>query len=164
MGRGELSGLVAGDSAICGRLAALILRLRPAGLRFEEFRSPVKRGGLGLRYCIHHSFCFGQGEVRVYKGTGVSRGVRRTTWERSLKNWELQTPCFEEFFLGREHFGTRPCQSPSRFGIRLHFLRPHFPSPNCCSVFFGGFFFLGGGNSLGRGELFTYSWSFFAYS
>ena len=37
-------------SAICGRLAALILRLRPAGLRFEEFRSPVKRGGLGLRF------------------------------------------------------------------------------------------------------------------
>ena len=32
--------------------------------------------------------------------------------------------------LGREHFGTRPCQSPSRFGIRLHFVRPHFPSPN----------------------------------
>ena len=46
----NLSGLVAGDSAICGRLAALILRLRPAGLRFEEFRSPVKRGGLGLRF------------------------------------------------------------------------------------------------------------------
>ena len=45
-----LSGLVAGDSAICGRLAALILRLRPAGLRFEKFRSPVKRGGLGLRF------------------------------------------------------------------------------------------------------------------
>ena len=45
-----LSGLVAGDSAICGRLAALILRLRPAGLRFEEFRSPVKSGGLGLRF------------------------------------------------------------------------------------------------------------------
>ena len=45
-----LSGLVAGDSAICGRLAALILRLRPAGLRFGEFRSPVKRGGLGLRF------------------------------------------------------------------------------------------------------------------
>ena len=41
----HLSGLVAGDSAICGRLAALILRLRPAGLRFEEFRSLVKRGG-----------------------------------------------------------------------------------------------------------------------
>ena len=45
-----LSGLVAGDSAICGRVAALILRLRPAGVRFEEFRSPVRRGGLGLRF------------------------------------------------------------------------------------------------------------------
>ena len=46
----DLSGFVASDSAICGRLAALILRLRPAGLRFEEFRSLVKRGGLGLRF------------------------------------------------------------------------------------------------------------------
>ena len=44
----DLSGLVAGDSAICGRLAALILRLRSAGLRFEEFGSPVKRGRVGL--------------------------------------------------------------------------------------------------------------------
>ena len=51
VGTGEgLSGLVAGDSAICGRLAALILQLRPAGLRFEEFRSLVKKGGLGLRF------------------------------------------------------------------------------------------------------------------
>ena len=42
----------------------------------------------------------GHGEVRVYRGTGVSRAVRRTTWDRSLKNWELQIPCFEELFLG----------------------------------------------------------------
>ena len=41
-------------------------------------------------------------------------------------------PLFWRVFLGREHLGTRPCQSPSRFGIRLHFLRPHFPSPNLC--------------------------------
>ena len=38
-------------------------------------------------------------------------------------------PLFCRVFLGREHFGTRSCQSPSRFGIRLHFLHPHFPSP-----------------------------------
>ena len=37
------------------------------------------------------------GEVRVYKSTGVSRGVRQTTWERSLKKWELQIPSFKEF-------------------------------------------------------------------
>ena len=30
----------------------------------------------------------------------------------------------------RERFRTRPCQYPSHFGIRLHFLRPPFPSPN----------------------------------
>ena len=45
--------------------------------------------------------------------TGVERygcipGVGRPTWERSLKKWELQIPCFKAFFLGREHFGTRP--------------------------------------------------------
>ena len=34
----------------------------------------------------------GHGEVRVYRG--VSRGVQRTTWGRSLKNWELQISCF----------------------------------------------------------------------
>ena len=34
----------------------------------------------------------------MYRGTGVSRGVRRTTWERSLKIWELQISCFEEFW------------------------------------------------------------------
>ena len=72
---------------------------------------------------------FGHGEVRVYRGTGVSRRVRQTTWERSLKNWEKPNPLFWRVFLGREHIGTRPCQSPSQFGIRLYFLRPHFPSP-----------------------------------
>ena len=43
-----LSGLVAGDSAICGRLAALILRLRFAGLRFGEFRPPQIQRRVGL--------------------------------------------------------------------------------------------------------------------
>ena len=38
-------------------------------------------------------------------GTGVSRRVWRTTWERSLKNWELQIPCFEEFFWGGNTLG-----------------------------------------------------------
>ena len=38
-------------------------------------------------------------------------------------------PLFWRVFLGREHFGTRPCQSPSHFGIRLHFSCPHLPSP-----------------------------------
>ena len=47
----ELSVLGAGDSAICGRLAAPILRLQPAGLRFGELRPPqLYRGGLGLRF------------------------------------------------------------------------------------------------------------------
>ena len=41
-------GLVAGDSAICGRLAALILRLRPAGLRFGGVQITCKKGRVGL--------------------------------------------------------------------------------------------------------------------
>ena len=52
-----------------------------------------------------------------------------TTWERSLKNMGAPNPLFEEFFRrGREHFGTRPCWSPSHFGMHLYFVHPHFPS------------------------------------
>ena len=50
------------------------------------------------RIALPEEVMFGHGEVRVYRGTGVSRGVRRTTWDRSLKIWKLQIPCFEEFF------------------------------------------------------------------
>ena len=45
------------------------------------------------------------------------------------KKWELQIPCFKKLWRGREHLGTHPRSSPSHFGIRLHFVRPHFPSP-----------------------------------
>ena len=37
----------------------------------------------------------------MYRGTGASRGVRRTTWERSLIKWELQISWFEEFGVDR---------------------------------------------------------------
>ena len=77
-----LSGLVAGDSAICGRLAALILRLRPAGLRFEEFRSPVKRGGLGLRFSNRSGLrpaaiwiCGHKPKFRSHSGIGCDFGA-----------------------------------------------------------------------------------------
>ena len=43
-----LGGLLAGDSAICSRLSALILRLRPVGLRFgweTGFYTPLVLGG-----------------------------------------------------------------------------------------------------------------------
>ena len=73
----------------------------------------------------------GHGEVWVYRGTGKHPAEcgANNLGEIPQRNWELQIPCFEEVSGGREHFGTRPCQSPSRLGIRLHFLRPHFPSP-----------------------------------
>ena len=38
-------------------------------------------------------------------------------------------PLFYRVFLGREHFGTCPCLSPSHLGRRLYFARPHFPPP-----------------------------------
>ena len=44
---------------------------------------------------------YGCTEVRVFRGTGVSRRVRQTHWERSLKNCELQISCFEEFWVER---------------------------------------------------------------
>ena len=40
---------------------------------------------------------FGHGEVRVYRGMGVSCGMRRTTWDRSLKNWQLQILVLKSF-------------------------------------------------------------------
>ena len=76
--------------------------------------------------CLHIAI-LGRGEVGVYRGTSVSRGVRPTTWERSLKNGSSKSLCFDDFFWEREHFGTRPC---SHFGMHLYVVHPHFPSPN----------------------------------
>ena len=73
---------------------------------------------------------FGDGEVRVYRGTGVSCRVRRTTGEGSRKNWELQIPCFEEFWGGENVLGLVPASLPHTLGYACTFLRPHFPSPN----------------------------------
>ena len=77
-----LSCLVAGDSAICGRLAALILQLRPASLRFEEFRSPVKRGGMGLRFSNRSGLrpaaiwiCGHKPKFRSHSGIGCDFGA-----------------------------------------------------------------------------------------
>ena len=67
---------------------------------------------------------FGHGEVRVYRGTGVSHGVRRTTWERSLKNWELQIPCFQGFFWARNTLGLVPASLPHALGYACTFYAP----------------------------------------
>ena len=69
----------------------------------------------------------GPGEVRVYRGTGVSRGVRQTTWDRSLKNWELQIPCFEEFFWGGNTLGFVPASLPHTLGFACTFYAPTSP-------------------------------------
>ena len=71
----------------------------------------------------------GKGEVRVYRGTGVSRGVRRTTWERSLKIWELQISCFEEFLGGENVLGLVPASLPHNLGYACTFYAPTSPPP-----------------------------------
>ena len=72
---------------------------------------------------------FGHGELRVYRGTGVSRGVRRTTWERSLKTWELQISCFEEFLGGENVLGLVPASLPHTLGYACTFYAPTSPPP-----------------------------------
>ena len=71
----------------------------------------------------------GHGEVRVYRGTGVPRGVRRTTWERSLKNWELQISCFEELLDGENVLGLVPASLPLTLGYACTFYAPTSPPP-----------------------------------
>ena len=75
----------------------------------------------------------GHEEVRVYRGTGVSRRVRRTTWDRSLKNWELQIPCFKEFSWGENTLGLVPASLPHTLGYACTFYAPTSPPP---SMFF----------------------------
>ena len=65
----------------------------------------------------------------MYRGTGVSRGVRRTTWERSLKIWELQISCFEEFWGGENVLGLVPASLPHTLGYACTFYAPTSPPP-----------------------------------
>ena len=65
------------------------------GAELPPFISIVRYPGCPVM--LGMDFCVGQGEVRVYRGAGVSRGVRQTTWERSLKIWKLRILSFEEF-------------------------------------------------------------------
>ena len=74
--------------------------------------------------------CLGHGEVRVYRGTGVSRRVRQTIWERSLKNWELQISCFEEFLGGENVLGLAPASLPHTLGYACTFCAPASPPPS----------------------------------
>ena len=65
----------------------------------------------------------------MYRGTGVSRGVRRTTWERSLKIWELQIACSEEFLGGENILGLVPASLPHTLGHACTFYAPTSPPP-----------------------------------
>ena len=71
----------------------------------------------------------GNGEVRVYKGTVVSRGVWRTTWERSLEKWGLQIHSFKEVFWGRNTLGLVPCGHPHSLGYACTLYAPTSPLP-----------------------------------
>ena len=65
----------------------------------------------------------------MYRGTGVSRGVRRTNWERSLKFWELQISCFEKLLGGENVLGLIPASLPHTLGYACTFYAPTSPSP-----------------------------------
>ena len=93
----------------------------------EKLHFSYRKYALGVNFpkITHHVFvCVGKGEVRVYRGTGVSHGVRRTTWDRSLKIWELQIPCFEEFFWGGNTLGLVPASLPHALGYACTFYTP----------------------------------------
>ena len=97
-------------------------------LFLDTFKSLLEgpQGHFSRRFRAHpdfwrHSLGLGHGERRVYRGTGVSRGVQPTTWERSLKIWELQIPCFEEFFWGGNTLGRIPASLPHTLGSACTF-------------------------------------------
>ena len=69
----------------------------------------------------------------MHRGTGVSRGVRRATWERSLKVWELQIFCFEEFLGGEAALGLVPASLPHTLVYACTFYAPTSPPPNGAS-------------------------------
>ena len=111
-------------------------------LKFRWLKSKRNRSELLLR-CLETEF------LLEFVGNGGSTGVERY-WciPRSAANnlgeipqkWELEIPCFKGGFPGEEDFGTRHFLSPSLSGIRLYFVRPHFPSPKfvllrSCSLF-----------------------------
>ena len=62
----------------------------------------------------------------------------RTTWERSLKKWELQIPCFEEFFWGGNTLGLVPSSRPRSLGYACTLYAPTSP------LLMGDFFLFGG--------------------
>ena len=55
--------------------------------------------------------------------------MRRTTWERSLKIWELQISCFEEFLGGENVVGLVPAGLPNTLGYACTFCAPTSPPP-----------------------------------
>ena len=89
-----------------------------------KFPKVVRRGG---KISLLATGKCGCREVRVYPTECGEQGFRDPSKNGSRKYLVLKVFFF---FLGSEHFGTRPFLSPSPSGIRLYFVRPHFPSPN----------------------------------
>ena len=80
----------------------------------------------GRNACRNYTWTRGSTGVQRYGC--IPRSARRTAWERSPQKLGAPNLLFWRVLGWRERFGTRPCSSPSHFGIRLYFLRPHFPS------------------------------------
>ena len=103
---------------------AEILRF-PANLRKLFCNDPSRTTPL-VRRQNPGPFFWPRGSVQRY---GCIPRSARTTLEIPKK---LGAPnlLFWRVFGWRERFGTRPCRSPSRFGIRMHFFVPLLPLPN----------------------------------
>ena len=74
-----------------------------------------------------------QGSTGVQKYGCIPRSAANNLGEIP-QNMGAPNPLFLRVFLGRAHFGIRPFHPPSLSGMRLHFVRPHFPSPNAWSL------------------------------
>ena len=92
-------------------------------------RISLPNPGLWGPFAFAQLIFLGHREVRVYGGTGVSRRVGPTTWERSHKNWELQILGFEEFLWERNTLGLVPARHPHTLGYACTFYARTSPPP-----------------------------------
>ena len=75
----------------------------------------------------------GHGEIRVYRGTGVSRGVQRTTWGRDPSKFGSSKSLVLKrvfFFWGGNTLGRIPASLPHTLGFACTFYAPTSPPPN----------------------------------
>ena len=127
-----------------GKYGCRKVQVYPAECAEQLGRDPSKNGsskslvleifsGEGTRKAFQPEFGAYRGLARVLKSPSNPQAAekRRKSWKRALLFSAPNSGMHQTLVQKRseEHFGTRPFQSPSPSGIRLYFVRPHFPSP-----------------------------------